>query len=136
MVGNGDQIFAVVGHGEAQIAVGAAAVVVAGERRRRRPMMTDQRIQRRAERAGEDAHVEHLPLLGGELEEVDVAGLGDHAVDGHRHGERRGRRRLIVRLDFEHVAEIDQAKRIGRGGITVLVVGEQAKVGQCGRSAT
>ena len=66
-------VVAVVRHLPAHIAVLAACIVVAGQVALIRLVDIDDRIDRRADAPGVAFDFPDLPLLGGELEEIDVA---------------------------------------------------------------
>ena len=126
MVGDAQQVFAVGRGGEPQVAIGGTGdVVVAGECPALGVVNVQHRVERRPEAAGVAVQVEHLSLLRGEPEEVDVTRLVDDPVD------RAGQVALgrlgdgVVRLRLGDVRKIRHAECQSRRADSAGVLGVQ-----------
>ena len=122
-----DHVLIVLGHGQADVAIRPAAIVIADDAGPADAVDVEHRIERRANAAGQHADVELLPLLGGELEAIDVARLRDDAAQGHGGLEGCGRRGVRIRLGLEHVAQVRKAEDVRRRSDALLIFGKQAK---------
>ena len=94
---------------DAEVAVRPDGVVVARDGGTIRTAKVEHGIELRTDSPSIAVNVEDLPLLGGELEVVGLAGRGDHTVEGRWGGGARARgcRRAVV-WSLQHVRQIDQ----------------------------
>jgi len=128
VVGHRDDELAVLRRGEPDVTVGAAAVVIARDPPPAPRGDRQDRVQRRADLAGEDPDLVDLALARREGIVIDVAGRPDHPVEGHRRGERRRRLGGVIGLGLQGVAEGAEAEGVGIGGGPAPVPGDQAEV--------
>ena len=100
---------------ETEVAVRTARVIVPGESLAGEMRDVDDGIQRGANPAAVKLHLEDLAFVGFEPEAVDVAGLGDDAVEGPGSGCRGGLGVVIVGLDLQRISVFAEAKDVPGG---------------------